>query len=98
MDFLLDGGTDAIIARADDRIIPLPFESMMDPETGRTQVRKVRIDSFAYQSSLRFQIRLKPQHANDEELWERMAAQTNLTTEQFKARFGYLSGIAARPF
>ena len=98
VDFLLDGGTDAIIALADDRIIPLPFESMMDPETGRTQVRKVRIDSFAYQSSLRFQIRLKPQHADDEELWKRMAAQTNLTTEQFKARFGYLSGIAARPF
>lgn len=98
VDFLLDGGTDAIIALADDRVIPLPFENMMDSETGRTQVRKVRIDSFAYQSSLKFQIRLKPQHANDEALWKRLAAQTNLTVEQFKARFGYLAGIAARPF
>lgn len=98
VDFLLDGGTDAIIALADDRVIPIPFEEMMDPETGRTQVRKVRIDSFAYQSSLKFQIRLKPQHANDEALWQRLAAQTNLTVEQFKARFGYLAGIATRPF
>jgi hypothetical protein len=71
---------------------------MMDPETGRTTVRKVRIDSFAYQSSLKFQIRLKPQHANDEALWQRLAAQTNLSVEQFKARFGYLAGIATRPF
>lgn len=98
VDFLLEGGTDAIIALADDRVIPIPFEQMMDPETGRTQVRKVRIDSFAYQSSLKFQIRIKPQHANDEAFWERLAAQTNLTVEQFKARFGYLAGIAARPF
>lgn len=98
VDFLLDGGSDAIIALADDRVIPLPFEDMMDPETGRTTVRKVRIDSFAYQSSLKFQIRLKPQHANDEALWQRLAAQTNLSVEQFKARFGYLAGIAARPF
>lgn len=98
VDFLLDGGTDAIIALADDRVIPLPFENMMDPETGRTTVRKVRIDSFAYQSSLKFQIRLKPQHASDEALWQHLAAQTNLSVEQFKARFGYLAGIAARPF
>ncbi len=98
VDFLLEGGTDAIIALADGRVIPIPFEEMMDPETGRTQVRKVRIDSFAYQSSLKFQIRLKPQHANDEALWQRLAAQTNLTVEQFKVRFGYLAGIATRPF
>lgn len=98
VNFLLDGGSDAIIAIADGHVIPLPFEQMMDPETGRTEVRKVNIESFSYQSSLKFQIRLKPQHANDEALWERLAAQTNLTVAQFKARFGYLAGIAVRPF
>jgi hypothetical protein len=41
---------------------------------------------------------LKPQKASDEELLARMAACTNLSPEGFKARFGYLIGIAARPF
>jgi AraC-like DNA-binding protein len=70
----------------------------MDPETGRTEVRLVNIDSFTYRSAYKFMIRLKPQHAQDDMLMARMATQTNLSLKEFKARFGYLLGIAPRPF
>jgi hypothetical protein len=43
-------------------------------------------------------IRLKPQDAGNEMLLARMATHTNLTLEAFKARFGYLIGIAPRPY
>ena len=43
-------------------------------------------------------IRLTPQHADDGIFMARMAAHTNLSTEEFKARYGYLMGIAPRPF
>jgi len=98
VDFLLGGGSHATITIQQNQIVPIPFEEMMDPETGRTKVRQVNIDSFTYRSAYKFMIRLRPQDADDAMLLARMAAQTNLSLEEFKARFGYLVGIAPRPF
>ena len=96
--FLLEGGSNATITLQQNQIVPIPAATMMDPVTGRTEVRLVNIDSFTYRSAYKFMIRLKPQHARDELLWARMAMQTNLSPNEFKARYGYLTGIAPRPF
>jgi len=98
VDFILKGGSNATITLQQDQVVPIPLEKMMDPNTGRTEVRVVKIDSFTYQSAYKFMIRLKPQDAENEMLLARMATQTNLSLEEFRARFGYLVGIAARPF
>lgn len=97
-DFLLAGGNNATITLQQNQVVPIPSETMMDPATGRTEVRMVNIDSFTYQSAYKFMLRLKPQHAQDDLFWARMAMQTNLTPDEFKARYGYLVGIAPRPF
>ena len=60
--FLLEGGTNATITIQHNQVIPMPFESMMDPRTGRTEVRRVKVDSFVYRSAFKFMIRLKPQN------------------------------------
>ncbi len=96
--FLIEGGSNATITIQGNRVVPIPFADMMDPETGRTEVRKVNVDSFTYHSAHKLMIRLKPEDAENEELWKKMAAQTTLSTEEFKERFGYLVGIAPRPF
>lgn len=96
--FLREGGSHATITIQQNQVVPLPFDEMMDPETGRTEVRTVNIDSFVYRSAYKFMIRLKPQDAEDELLLARMAGQTNLTLEEFKARYGYLIDMAERPF
>jgi len=96
--FLLAGGTNATITIQRNQVVPIPFESMMDPHTGRTEVRRVKIDSFVYRSAYKFMIRLQPQNAADDVLLAQMAAHTNLSPEAFKARFGYLTGTTARPF
>jgi 6-phosphofructokinase len=98
VDFLLGGGTNATITLQQNQVVPIPSETMMDPATGRTEVRMVNMDSFTYRSAYKFMIRLKPQHAQDELFWAKLAMQTNLSTEAFKARYGYLVGIAPRPF
>jgi 6-phosphofructokinase len=98
VDFLLGGGTNATITLQQNQVVPIPSETMMDPATGRTEVRMVNMDSFTYRSAYKFMIRLKPQHAQDELFWANLAMQTNLSTEAFKARYGYLVGIAPRPF
>ena len=96
--FLVEGGTNATISIQQNQMVPIPFDQMMDPETGRTEVRQVDVDSFTYRSAYKFMIRLKPKHAGNEMLLARMAAQTNISLNEFKARFGYLIGIAPRPF
>jgi len=96
--FLVEGGTNATISIQQNQMVPIPFDQMMDPETGRTEVRQVDVDSFTYRSAYKFMIRLKPKHAGNEMLLARMAAQTNISLTEFKARFGYLVGIAPRPF
>jgi 6-phosphofructokinase len=98
VEFLLQGGSNATVSIQQNQVVPIPFDQMMDPETGRTEVRQVNVDSFTYRSAYRFMIRLKPENAGDHMLLARMATQTNLSLDEFKARFGYLIGIAPRPF
>ena len=66
----------------------------MDPQTGRTGVRMVNMNSFTYQSAYKFMIRLKPENARDPMFLPRITMQTNLSAEAFKARYGYLAGLA----
>ena len=98
IDFLLHGGTNAIITVQHNQVVPIPYDEMINPETGRTEVRLVDTSSYRYQSSYKFMTRLKPLHAGDEALFERLAALTNLSPIQFKERFGYLAGATPRPF
>jgi hypothetical protein len=70
----------------------------MDAESGRTGVRMVKLDSLAYRSALKFQIRLSRSDLQNAESLAALAAQTTLTPEQFLSRFGYLVNMAPRPY
>ncbi|MEA3309884.1 MAG: diphosphate--fructose-6-phosphate 1-phosphotransferase [Chloroflexota bacterium] len=98
MEFLLAGGTNATITIQGNQVVPIPFSQMMDPETGRTEVRQVNVNSFRYRSAYKFMIRLKPEDATNVALLSRMADKTNLSLEEFKQRYGYLINIAPQPF
>jgi len=71
-------------------IVPIPYHEMINPETGRTAVRMVDVHSFRYQSAYKFMTRLKPEHADDTQLIERLAGLIHFTDEEFIARYGYL--------
>jgi 6-phosphofructokinase len=96
IDFLLGGGTNAIITLQHNQVVPIPYDEMINPETGRTEVRLVDTNSYRYQSNYKSMTRLKPEHAGDEALFERLAALTNLSSQEFKERFGYLCDARRR--
>jgi len=98
VDFLLNEGSHATITIQQNQVVPIPFASMMDPTTGRTEVRTVNMDSFMYRSARKFMIRLEPEDAENEILLNKMAAQTNISLTKFKEEFGYLMDITQRPF
>jgi ATP-dependent phosphofructokinase / diphosphate-dependent phosphofructokinase len=98
VDFLDQGNTNAMITIQENQAVPIPYDELMDPKTGRTEVRLVKTDSFTYQSARRFMVRLDKQDLENPAMVAKMAACTNLSAEAFVARFGYLGGVAPRPF
>jgi ATP-dependent phosphofructokinase / diphosphate-dependent phosphofructokinase len=97
-EFLMGGGSHATITIQQGKVVPIPFDEMMDPQTGRTEVRMVDVDSAQYHSATKLMVRLKEENADDDLLISRMAGLTNLTPEQLVARYGYLMGAGERPF
>jgi ATP-dependent phosphofructokinase / diphosphate-dependent phosphofructokinase len=96
--FLLSGGTNAIISLQHNQLVPIPYDQMIDPDTGRTEVRMVEINSYRYQSAYKFMTRMKPCHSENESLFERLAALTCLDVVTFRKSYGYLAGIGPRPY
>ena len=90
VEFLLSGGHSAIITIQGNQVVPIPYDEMIDPETGRTEVRMVDTASFEYHTAYQLMTRLKPKHGRDGDYLALLATQTNLTPAEFKDRFGYL--------
>ncbi len=76
----------AIISFIDGRMVPLPFEQMIDPKTSRMRPRKVNVDSESFQCACRYMIRLEPADLEGDRL-KALAALTTLSPEQFRERF-----------
>jgi 6-phosphofructokinase len=86
--YLLGGGNNALITLQRGVFVPLPYQEIINPSTGRFTIRHVNTDSFRYKSAYKFMTRLKPEHAGDEDLMARMAAFTNLTAVELRERYG----------
>ncbi len=85
--YLLDGGTAAMVSIQNGRFTPIPFKHMVDSSTGRTKVRMVDVDSQSYQIARQYMIRLTEDDLNNPDLLGRYAALSGLSAEGFKERF-----------
>lgn len=85
--YLLDGGTSAMVSIQSGRFMPIPFKHMVDSSTGRTKVRMVEIESQSYQIARQYMIRLTDSDLNNPDLVGRYAALSGLSAEAFKERF-----------
>jgi ATP-dependent phosphofructokinase / diphosphate-dependent phosphofructokinase len=85
--YLLGGGSGALIAITGGRVTPVELQELTDPETGRIRVRMVDVSTESYRVARSYMIRLEPWDLEEPSL-SRLAAHTNLSAEQFKARFG----------
>jgi ATP-dependent phosphofructokinase / diphosphate-dependent phosphofructokinase len=88
--YLLDGGTDAMVMLVDGRFQPLPFNQMLDPRTGRTRVRLVDVRSEQYEIARRYMVRLRPEDLDDANSLGALAAVVHLPPDEFRRMFGYL--------
>jgi len=80
----------AIISFDDGRMVPLPFDKMLNPETRRMQVRRVNVDGEAYECARHYMICLERADFEKPAQLQKLAASISMTSEQFRKRFGYL--------
>jgi len=88
--YVIEGGTNALVSIQQGRFTPVPFDRIMDPQTGRMRVRMVDIESDQYKVAYEYMLRLKRPDFDDERELVRLAAAANTTPEQFRAEMGYL--------
>jgi 6-phosphofructokinase len=77
----------AIISFVDGRLMPIPFEEMIDPRTQRMKPRKVNVESESFLCAKRYMVRLESGDLTDAGKLRALAGFTNLTPEAFKERF-----------
>jgi len=84
--FLQRGDSGAMISLQDNQAVPLYFDDIKDPVTGKTRVRKVNVASVHYRIARGFMLRLEKEDLADPGL----ANAYKMTLEEFQKRYGYL--------
>ena len=88
--FILSGGNAALVSIQGGRFVPIDFADLIDPQTGRTRVRRVDIRSERYAIGRSYMIRLKREDFQDAHETAKLAATCGVSLEKFKAEFEYL--------
>jgi 6-phosphofructokinase 1 len=86
-EFLISGGTGAMVSIVNGKFSPMPFDTILDPATKRTRVRMVDVSGESYRIARRYMIRLDTKDFEDRERLTRCASVIGLTPESFRERF-----------
>ena len=93
--YLLEGGSGVVISLQAGHFVPIPFEQLLDPVTGRPQIRLVDIHSARYAIARRYMLRLRRDDFEDPHELARFAATAGVSLEEFRRQFEYL--VEAEP-
>jgi 6-phosphofructokinase 1 len=93
--YLLAGGNAAVISMQGGTFVPVPFDQLLDPETGRTRVRLVDTASTRYAIARRYMIRLRRDDFEDPHALAKLATSVHLSEADFRRHFEHL--VAAEP-
>jgi len=84
---LLAGTHDVMITRQGSRIVPIPFDDILDPETGRTRVRMLDTTTPAYETARMLQVRLEEADLSTPYLSTSLERATGLDTAALRKRY-----------
>jgi 6-phosphofructokinase 1 len=90
--YLLSGGSGAMVSVQGGRMVPIAFSDIREHDTGRTRVRMVNTASEGYRVAREYMIRLEPTDFEDSSWVEKLALAGNMRADEFRDRFGYLTG------
>lgn len=88
--FILSGGSGAMVSIQNGRFVPLYFNDILDPKTKRTKVRMVDPSSESFYIARRYMLRLNQADFDDPHELAKLAATAGISIEEFKNQFYYL--------
>lgn len=88
--YLLEGNSGAIVTVDKGHLIPVRFEDIINAD-GRISTREVDVDSDSYQVARKYMIRLEAGDFDEIKNIARLALIGNMKTEDFIAKFKYLT-------
>jgi len=86
-EYLISGGTGAMVSVVNGKFSPMPFNTILDPATQRTRVRMVDVAAEPYRIARRYMTRLDAKDFEERERLSRCAKVVGLTGEAFRKRF-----------
>jgi len=85
--FLLQGGTGAMITIQTGKMVPLNFKELLDPDTGRTKIRCVDINTESYEVAEKYMIKLTPEDFRDRTKLTGLSRTAHMKPEEFVKYF-----------
>jgi 6-phosphofructokinase len=91
--YLLGGGSGAMVSIQGGRFVPIPFDDLREPGTGRTKLRLVDTNSEGFRVARAYMIRLEAEDFTHAAWVDRLADAAHLTPGAFRERFEYLGSM-----
>jgi ATP-dependent phosphofructokinase / diphosphate-dependent phosphofructokinase len=88
--FILNGGTGAMVSIQNGHFVPLYFKDILDPLTQKTKIRMVDPSSEAFYIARKYMLRLSKADFEDPHELAKYAATCGISLEDFKKQFYYL--------
>ncbi|MFO7526928.1 MAG: diphosphate--fructose-6-phosphate 1-phosphotransferase [Ignavibacteriaceae bacterium] len=88
--FILNGGSGAMVSIQNGHFVPMYFKDILDPVTGKTKVRMVDPASEAFYIARRYMLRLNQADFDDAHELAKYAATAGISLEEFRRHFYYL--------
>lgn len=88
--FILNGGSGAMVSIQNGHFVPIYFKDILDPISGKTRVRMVDPASESFYIARRYMLRLNQADFEDDHELAKYAATANISLNEFKKQFFYL--------
>ncbi len=88
--FIINGGSGAMVSIQNGYFVPLYFNEIIDPATGRTRVRMVDPSSETFYIARRYMLRLNQADFEDPHELAKYAATCGISLDEFRKQFYYL--------
>ena len=88
--FILDGGSGAMVSIQNAKFVPMYFKDIIDPKTLKTKVRMVDPASESFYIARRYMLRLNQADFEDPHELAKLAATAGISSAEFQKQFGYL--------
>lgn len=90
VEFIVKGGTAAMVSIQNGHFVPMYFKDMLDKETGKTRIRMVEVNAMTFAIAKQYMIRLNREDFENGELLEQYSKVAGMSADEFRKQFEYV--------